>query len=1001
MDPATPVESLPRVYSFPAGAPFADWLAAFILERHGSDPMALADTVVLLPTRRAVRTLQEAFLRARDGRPTLLPQMHPLGDLDEEESGLLPPWPGPDTALLPAIPPLVRQLLLARLVQARGGGMPAGTAMRLADALAALLDEAATEECDLAGLEALVPEGLADHWQAVLDFLDILRTAWPAILAERGQSDPAARRIGALRRLSAAWTATPPAGPVYAAGSTGSIPATAELLACIARLPQGAVILPGLDRDCTEAEWDAIARAPTHPQHLLRRLLERIGLPRGAVRDWQPASLPMAAEPARARAALVRRALAPAELTDSWPEAPAPPDAAFVGLRRLEAATAGEEASAIALLMRETLEVPGRTAALVTPDRGLALRVTAALERWGLAVDDSAGQPLARTPPATLLRLTGAMTAAAAAPVALLAALKHPLVRLGRDRAEHLRLTRRLERRLLRGKRSPPGIAGLRHLLQADATPQDEALAAWLEDLSLACAPAEALRGGVSGAALLDAHLALAEALVAEDRAMLEAATAPAPQPLPSALWAGDAGNALAALLAELRGGIDVLPPMDAAEWPDFLDAVLQGAVIRPVFGLHPRLFIWGPLEARLQAADRMILAGLNEGGWPAAAREDPWMSRPMRTGLGLPAPERRVGQAAHDFVQAFAATDLVLSRAQKVDGAPTVPSRWLLRLDALLDGDPRWAMARDHPLVHWVRSMDLPDQVRPAPPPRPCPPVTNRPRRLSVTSIETWIRDPYAIYARFVLGLKPLDPLDPDPTAMERGNAVHNALERFVVETLDAWPTAAEARLEAIGRETFGALLAVPYVASFWWPRFRRIAEWFVAFERARRTAGISPLAIECEGKLVIAGPAGPFELTARADRIDRTPDGLEVLDYKTGQPPTAEQVASGLSPQLPLEAAIAQAGGFPGLPGGPVAGLTYIRLGGGREPGRATGVGGDDPAALAAETLDGLRRRIARFDRADTPYLSRPNPQWLRRPGDYDHLARVREWQAGEEPS
>jgi len=1003
MTRAAPSKDTPRVCNFPAGAPFADWLAAFVLERHGSDPMVLADTVVLLPTRRAVRATQDAFLRARDGRPTLLPQLRALGDVDEEESGLAPYWPAQDSALPPAIAPLERQLILARLVQARGGGMPAGTAMRLGQALAELLDEAAIEECDLDRLETLVPEGLAAHWQEILDFLEIVRTAWPAILAERGQTDPMVRRIAALRRLAAAWTANPPQGPVYAAGSTGSIPATADLLACIARLPRGAVILPGLDRNCPAAEWEAIAQAPTHPQHMLHRLLLRIGLPRTAVRDWFPgdASAPAGLAPASmARAALARTALAPADLTDGWSAAGALPAAAFEGLRRLEAATAGEEAAAIALLMRQSLERPGRTAALVTPDRALAVRVAAALERWGLTVDDSAGQPLSRTPPAGLLRLAAAMVEAELAPVPLLAVLKHPLVRLGRPRAEHLRLTRLLERNVLRGVRPPPGMAGLRTALARSTADADAGLQAWLDDLAAAVALAEAASGATTPAGhLLDAHLALAEALAAEEPDALAAAAAQAPEPAPSPLWAGEAGNALAARLAELRGGIDLLPPMGAGEWSDFLDAVLQGVVVRPAFGLHPRLFIWGPLEARLQAADTMILAGLNEGSWPAAAQEDPWMSRPMRTGFGLPAPERRIGQAAHDFVQAFAAADVVLSRAQKVDGAPSVPSRWLLRLDALLHRDPRWTGAAHGQALAWARALDLPAQVRPAPPPRPCPPVPSRPRHLSVTQVETWIRDPYAIYARFVLGLRPLDALDPDPSAPERGIVVHDVLERFVRETAEDWPADPAGLLERIGRETFGELLEIPYVATFWWPRFRRIAEWFARFEGARRADGIRPLEIETQGSLTLSGPAGPFELTARADRIDLTPQGLEILDYKTGQPPSAEQVASGLSPQLPLEGAIAQAGGFPAAAGKPVAGFTYVRLSGGREAGRALAVGGDDPAALAAAALAGLHRRIARYDRPDTPYLSRPNPQWLKYPGDYDHLARAREWQAGEE--
>ncbi|MEQ8498027.1 MAG: double-strand break repair protein AddB [Sneathiellaceae bacterium] len=1001
----------PKLFSFPAGAPFADWLAAFVLDRHGSDPLALAEVIVLLPTRRAVRALQEAFLRAGEGRPTLLPLMRPLGDLDDEEPGLAPIWPGLATALPPAIGGLERKLILTRLIQARdesrGGGLPAGTALRLADALADLLDEAATEDRDLEGLEALVPAEFAAHWQEVLAFLDILRGAWPAILAERGLVDPAARRSAGLRRLAALWAEAPPQRPIYAAGSTGSIPATADLLACVARLPQGAVILPGLDRDSPDEEWQAIGAAPTHPQFMLHRLLRRLELPRAAVQGWQPAGRDVAPA-AAARAALARRALAPAERTDLWLAAGAPPEAAFDGLQRLEAATAAEEAGAIALLMRQALERPGRTVALVTPDRNLARRVQSALERWDLEVDDSAGRPLAGTPPAVFLRLAAAAMAADLAPIPLLSLLKHPLARLGRERAEHLRLTRQLERAVLRGSRPPPGLAGLRATAERQGLVQDAAMMAWLQDLAVAVAAGAALspasgRRGTAPARLLDAHLALAEVLAAEDRPALLAASneeAAGTPPPPSPIWAGEAGNALAGLLADLRGGIATLGAMLPGEWPDFLDAVLQDGAVRPAFGRHPRLFIWGPLEARLQSADLMILGGLNEGTWPGAAQEDPWMSRPMRTAFGLPSPERRIGQAAHDFVQAFACSEVVLSRANKVEGTPTVPSRWLLRLAALLDRERPWQDAAAGPARAWLQAMDAPAAVTPAPAPRPCPPVAARPRRMSVTRVEDWIRDPYASYARFVLGLEALRELDPDPAASDRGVVVHDALERFIAETMDRWPDDPVALLERIGRESFGDLLDVPHVAVFWWPWFRRVAAWFAAFEAGRRSQGMRPLAVEAKGRMLLESPAGPFELTARADRIDMAPGGPDILDYKTGMPPSAKQVASGLSPQLPLEGAILAAGGFEGLPAAAPAAFTYVRLSGGRESGSSREVADGAAADLAAAALDGLRRRIAIYDRPDTPYLSRPRPEWLNRPGDYDHLARVAEWQGGEDP-
>jgi ATP-dependent helicase/nuclease subunit B len=399
-----------------------------------------------------------------------------------------------------------------------------------------------------------------------------------------------------------------------------------------------------------------------------------------------------------------------------------------------------------------------------------------------------------------------------------------------------------------------------------------------------------------------------------------------------------------------------------------------------------------------------MILGGLNEGTWPPEPAEDPWLSRPMREKLGLPPPEFRTGLAAHDFAQACAAPEIVLSRASKVEGTPTVASRWLLRLDALLANDDRWKTTLDGRPFAWHRALDEPAApAEPIAPPRPCPPVAARPRQLSVTAVETWIRDPYAIFARRILKLDLLDPLDADPGVLERGRMIHAALDGFLSDHREALPEDALARLLARGQDSFGPWLDRPSVRAFWWPRFRRIAEWFIAFERDRRAAGLATLATEVIGRREIAGPAGTFTLSCIADRIDRRPDGaLAILDYKTGSVPTARQVESGLSPQLPLEAAIALAGGLDGVAPRAVAELAYVKLSGGRDAGEFRRIEDSrdkdfpEPEALAREAFEALARRVAAFDDAATPYLSRPHPQWLARAGDYDHLARVSEWSA-----
>ncbi len=983
-------EPTPNVFTIPAGVPFVDALAAGILQREGDDPANLCRAIVFLPTRRACRALQDAFLRSGGGRALLLPAIRPLGEVDEDGMSLLETLAEPHSAaadLPPPIAPLRRLLLLARLVRQRaaaGGGADSAlgsdpaTALRLAEALAGLLDSVALEGLSLDALDQLVPEALAEHWQETLDFLVILRQHWPKILAEEGRLDGAARRVASLRALAAAWAREPPPASVYAAGSTGSIPATAELMATIARLPKGAVILPGLDQESDAEAWSEILVSPTHPQYGLGLLLQRLLVDRREVRLWLS---PGAGNAARTH--MLAQALGPAGATDRWQGLGPFPDAAFAGLTRIDCPGPQEEASAVALCLREALQTPGRTAALVTPDRQLARRVASELKRWNIAVDDSAGMPLDQTPPGAFLRLTAQALIGQMAPVPFLAMAKHPLCCGGMARRAWLKQVRRLERRALRGPRPAPGLAGMAAVLGAG----DGELRAWLARLDAAVRPlATALAAAAASLPdLLAAHVRLAEELATDDSGQCH-------------LWKGDAGEALHAFAGELLDAAPAHFTLAGRHWPALLARLLTGRAVRPRFGLQPRLFIWGLLEARLQSADRLVLGGLNEGAWPPEVEEDPWLSRPMRRKFGLPPQERRIGQVAHDFAQAAAASEVMLTRARKVGGVPTVPARWLLRLDAMLAGDSRWSREGSAAYSHWQRELDRPHRVASAAPPAPSPPLAARPRRLSVTEVETWIRDPYAIFARHVLALRPLPPIDAEPTAMDLGTTVHRALDRFVTAYPRDLPGDALARLLAIGRDSFAALPERPAIGAFWWPRFERLARWFVhEFESRRRTQGYVTLATEIGGRLQLAGPLGAFELVAKADRIDRMPEGsLAILDYKTGALPAAKAVLSGLSPQLPLEAAMAAAGGFAGIAAAPVGELGFVRLTGHDPAGEWKPLRAVAAAELGRRAQAGLERLIAIYDNPSTAYRARPRPSAVLRPGDYDHLARVKEWGA-----
>ena len=990
------------VYTIPPGLSFLDSLAAGVLAEAGGDPLALSDFRILLPTRRAVRALAEAFLRQGGGEAMLLPRLSPIGDVDEDELALAltEAAPGPDDlAVPPAIPELRRRLLLAELiVEQSGGRLDADHAIRLAAELARLVDQVQTEGLDFADLDRLVPADYAEHWQITLDFLRLDASRWPERLAEEGAIDPADRRNRLLAAQAERWAASPPSGQVIAAGSTGSIPATADLLAAVAGLPRGRVVLPGLDQDTDDESWRLLAaEGPTHPQHGLARLLARIGLDRNRVALWPGVEIDGAA---RARARFLAEAMRPAERTDAWrrlaaEEQKSVTPASVAGLRRVTCPTPREEAAVIALLLREVLEEPGRTAALVTPDRGLARRVAAELRRWAIEIDDSAGRPLGSTPVGAFLRLSARAAAEGFPPVALLALLKHPLAAAGQAPGRFRARVRTLERLVLRGPRPAAGLPGLRRALEAlgeGAERRD--LLALVDDLADRAQGLIALIADrrASLAKLLATHFGFAEAL-AESEEESGAAR----------LWSGEAGEAAAALAAELHRSAGGLPPVMGVDYPALFEALIAGPVVRPRWGRHPRLFIWGPLEARLLHADRLILGSLNEGVWPADPPPDPWMSRPMRARFGLPLPERRIGLSAHDFAQALGARDVVLTRSERVEGAPTVPSRWLLRLETtmraagLFELDPAVSKAWDGgPWQAWQDKLDRPERVAPCPRPAPCPPLAARPRRLSVTAIGTLMRNPYGIYARYILGLKALPGLDADPGAAERGEILHAILARFLAEAADTPAEAAHARLLAIGEEVFGRTLDHPGVRAFWWPRFKRIAVWFLA-EQAGLDAGRRFAVAEASGRVEIAAPGGPFLLTAKADRIDRLADGrLAVIDYKTGVAPSAPQVESGLEPQLSLEAAIARQGGFAGLAPGEPGELSYWRLTGGDPAGEVRTIRGD-AAELAEAAFAGLCDLIAAFDDPATPYHAVPDPARAPRFDDYAHLARIAEWSAG----
>ncbi|MSO69266.1 MAG: double-strand break repair protein AddB [Alphaproteobacteria bacterium] len=996
----------PVVYAIPAGLPFADALAEALLGRgplslHSADPLAIARAEIFVPTRRAARALSDALVRQSGARATLLPRIRPFGDLDDDEPSLDGDGIGGLDALPPAADPLSRDFLLMRLVMAwqmKKTGKPsvrADEAAQLARALGRFIDELHSERVDPAALKDLAPERFAAHWQEIVAFLAIVTHEWPLLLERIGLMDHVARRNAVLEALAQRWTKDPPPHPVIAAGSTGSLPATADLIAAIARLPKGAVVLPGLDRTLDDEAWAALD--PSHPQFGLKNLTERLGVPRSMVTD-----LGATPQSRAARLALIAEALRPAITTEVWRNLPALDASALIGLARVECANEDDEAGVIALKLRETLETPTKTAALVTADRGLARRVVARLERYGIEVDDSAGRPLALTPPGAFLRLIGALAIEQVAPVSLLALLKHPLAAGGLAPETFRRQVRALELACLRGPRPSPGFNGVRAALddaiaEAKTEPRRKelgALSSWLDRVTQAYKPfADSMAAPrATIAALLAAHIGLAEWLAATDR-----------EHGPSRLWAGEAGERAASFVADIAEAAADAPEIAPASYPALIEALMAGLMVRPSRPRHSRLSIWGPLEARLQSADLMILGGLNEGSWPPEPKPDPWLSRPMRAAVGLSPPERRIGLAAHDFVQCCGAPEVLLTHARRAGTSPTIASRWLTRLDALIGLVAPNARAQidAHHLRAWQSALDAPARVEPCAPPAPRPPLHTRPRQLSVTAVETWLADPYSIYARYILRLKPLDELDADPGAAERGSLIHDVFDAFVRDHPRDLPDHALAQLIEAGRARFAALAHRPTIMAFWWPRFERIAAWFIEAERERRAEGTHPCATEISGTLSFDAPGGTFTLSAKADRIDRKADGaLVIIDYKTGTVPSKNDVENGKRAQLPLEAAIALARGFgAAVPDAPVTALEYWRLSGGEEPGKVIRVG-KDAEALARRLLARLQDYVAGFDDPTMPYRVEPRPSLIRPYQDYAHLARIGEWSVEPAP-
>lgn len=991
----------PNVYNMPSGMAFLPNLAEGLTRHYGDQ---LTDALILLPTRRAVAGLREAFAdiaKSKGISATLLPRMKPLADINPDE----PPFEPGELAgqIAPAMPAMQRRFEMAKLVaryHRRAADLPLdpAAALMLADPLLAILDDAAMEEVSLVESEEwkhILAES-AQHFQHAATLYQIIQDYWPARLKELGLLEGQARKVALLRALTQSWQDSPPDYPVIIAGSTGTLKATAALMACTANLPQGMVVLPGLQMT-TDPQWDTID--VQHPQYSLKRFVERLDIDRADVTDWREVLgiKPNAKRSVDLRRLVMSEALVAVDKTSDWLRRIETLKNnhgedifkhAMEGVSLITAPNDEDEALSIALIMRDVLREDDKTAALVTPDQNLAYRVKSRLRRWDIEIEMSQGASLARSPIGTFLIAILGLAQDIDDPLALSALCHHPLFGLGEGEGIARAQWEALEIKHYRGLRPNFDEAKMPALIAR-------------------------LREGVSSLMDITSGVSVdiwAERLAQTAETLARSDTASGAQ----RLWQGQAGAQAHHLLTNLiRHGAD-LPETDAKGMQRLLARMMQNTTLRPSGGPLNRLSILGPLEARLISPDLVILGGLNEGVWPARPSVDPFLSRPMRKELQLSLPERRYGLAAHDFAELAANPNVIMTRALRSDNGPAVASRWIWRLQTLLKGALGEQEAADilsgsDHYLGWAQALDYvpPQDVRPASPPAPKPPTAERwayarRRSISITQVKNWIRDPYSIYAKHVLGLKPLEPLDAPQDARHFGNALHKAIEDFTAQAARPFSIAQQDEFISCLNAAFEAEGYAPELIRHEAGRFENIAADMINWLVSRNKDGFDIIGNEVKASYHFDDIN--FTLRGTADLIERNPNGLAFFDFKSGTPADAKEVGAGFDPQLPLSAFLGAEGAFEQLPKADSVQLGYVRVKGSNNSFAVKYISGPegmvdrkpakDAMTLAAEAAQTLRDLIAEFDKPETAYHSQPRIKYQNKYGDFDHLARRAEW-------
>ena len=966
-----------------------------------SSDFGLSDITIFLPTKKSRLELADIFNKKLNG--ALLPDIKTFGDEKEEESVFLPPnnlAPFDLEPLPKAISTIRRSLILSKLTQGYLKEKPLSSSQvfALSSSLSSLIDDCHIEDVKIENLKNITPDNLSENWQENLEFLKIAFDVLPHILKEENLIDIALLQKIKLQRQAENLENIYKNKPIIAAGSTGSVLATAKLLKAITKLKRGVVVFPSLDISLSNETLKTLSDKKTnphsHPQYVLVETLKNLGAKLGDVKELAPKKNTTRTNIIRSSLALMNESANWANIRKKYQDdiKTAFKDISFIGADNDEL-----QARAIAFATYDFL-IKNKSVGIISPNRNLARRISVELKRFNIEVDDSAGTPLFHTPIMRFARQVITLVKGNFSSLDLVALLQNKFTHFALSRAEINKRAQWLEYALLRGQNPKEGIDGLRIALKQNlnnenpyaplklSEKQGEELSDLFDRLEITLNPLIVL--------FSNKKIKIAQFANVFERVILDIVK--------------DENDDLKILQNWLQNlskeDENINLEVDVFDIESSLQSLMANISSHAKTAFNAPVNIWGQLEARLQNKDLMILAGLNETIWPKIADPGVWLSRNMAVELGLEPKEKRIGQAAHDFEMALGNENVIISYAKRKGVDPIQPSRFLQRLSAFIgDEISQECQKKGDIWLEKALNIDFCENVTPALRPSPNPKKALRPKSLSVTEIETLMRSPYDIYAKYILNLKPLDPLGMKPDARNRGNIIHAIFEQFIKEKIDINSKEAFEDIMKIAKENF-ASLNNPSQEILHFKRFENIAREFIKFEKIRDKE-IKKRNAEVKGNWKLNGADPIFTLRGKADRIDILNNGeLEILDFKTGSIPDAKDMRGFFAPQMLLEAAMAREGAFKNIIPAKIASLKYIKLSFSPKSFEITDYKFEKNTNLdlaVDKIIERLSRHVHEYLLNDkTPMSARIFPNLNQKfIGNYEHLSRTGEWSLADD--